>query len=100
MTKLFSYLDTIGVSYHMMINESVHSYSDQYLDVEPTTISYYGIPMLSFRSIPAGYVKLYLKHAIEKVFALILVIFTLPIMILFGILIKYTSKGPIIYKQE
>ena len=61
-TKLFSYLDTIGVSYHMMINESVHSYSDQYLDVEPTTTSYYGIPMLSFRSIPAGYVKLYMKH--------------------------------------
>ena len=98
--ELFSYLDIIGINYHMMINESVHSYSEKFLEVEPVTVSYYGLPMLSFRSVTAGYMKLYLKNGIEKIFSSILLFFSIPIFILFSILIKCTSKGPIFYNQE
>ena len=59
---IFSYLDNIGVNYHMMINESVHAYADQYLDLEPVTSSYYGIPMLSFQAVSATYIKLYVIY--------------------------------------
>jgi len=97
---IFTFLDTIGVNYHMMINDSVHSYSDQYIDLHPVTTSYYGMAMLSFHSISASHFKLYLKNGIEKIFALILLIFSFPVLLLFGILIKLSSNGPVLFKQE
>jgi len=83
----------------MMINESVHRYSDKYLGLEPVGTSYYGMPMLSFHSVAASHLKLYLKDGIEKVFALFLLLFTLPIILVFSILVKVTSTGPIFFKQ-
>jgi len=97
---IFTYLDTVGVSYHMMINESVHSYSDKHLNIKPISINYYGIPMLSFHSVSASHFKLYIKNGIEKVFAALLIIFSFPVLILFGLLVYFTSKGPIFFKQE
>ena len=98
--KIFKYLDTIGVSYHMMINESVHSYSDENLDLQPIATSYYGMPMLSFHSVNASHYKLYIKDGIEKLFAVLLLISSLPILLLFGTLVYFTSKGPILFKQH
>jgi len=97
---IFTYLDTIGVSYHMMINESVHSYSDKHLNIHPVSTNYYGMPMLSFHAISASHFKLYVKNGIEKVFAVILIIFSFPVLLLFGLLVYLTSKGPILFKQE
>lgn len=98
--EIFSYLDTIGVSYHMMINESVHSYATKNLAITPVTSSYYGLPMLSFNAVSASYIKLYIKSGIEKVLALIILMFSLPIIILFGILIKNGSNGPVFFQQK
>ena len=97
--NVFQYLDTIGVSYHIMINNNLHSYVDKNLDIEPIATSYYGLPMLSFNSIRASYLKLYIKNSIEKLFALLLLLFSLPIIFIFAIIIKMTSKGPIFFKQ-
>ena len=97
---IFTYLDTIGVSYHMMINESVHSYSDKNLNIRPISINYYNMPMLSFHAIKANHFKLYIKNGIEKFFAVLLIIFSFPILLLFGLLVYFTSKGPIFFKQE
>ncbi len=98
--EIFTYLDTIGVSYHMMINESVHTYSDKNLNIIPVSINYYGMPMLSFHAIKASHIKLYIKNGIEKVFAVLLIIFSFPVLLLFGLLVYFTSKGPILFKQE
>ena len=98
--EIFTYLDTIGVSYHMMINESVHSYSDKHLNIKPVSSNYYGMPMLSFHAIKASHIKLYIKNGIEKVFAVLLIIFSFPVLLLFGLLVYFTSKGPILFKQE
>jgi len=95
----FNYLETVGVSYHMMINESVHRYSDKYIGLQPITTSYYGMPMLSFHSVPASHIKLYLKNGIEKVFAFMLLIFTIPIILFFSILVKLSNPGPVFFKQ-
>ncbi len=40
-----------------------------------------------------------LKRGLEFVFALLLFWFLFPLLVLIGILIKLTSKGPVIYKQ-
>ncbi|RMZ48908.1 sugar transferase [Candidatus Marinimicrobia bacterium PRS2] len=98
--EIFTYLDTIGVNYHMMINESVHTYSDKHLNIRPVSNNYYGMPMLSFHAIKASHIKLYIKNGIEKVFAVLLIIFSFPVLFLFGILVYFTSKGPIFFKQE
>ena len=97
---IFKYLDTIGVSYHIMLNESVHIYTEKYLNIVPNTSSYYGIPMVTFNSISANHIKLYIKNCIEKILAFILLILFLPILLLFGVLIKCTSTGSILFKQE
>jgi len=98
--EIFTYLNTIGISYHMMINESVHTYSDKHLNIRPCSINYYGMPMLSFHSVTASHFKLYIKNGIEKVFAVLLIIFSFPVLLLFGTLVFFTSKGPILFKQE
>jgi len=97
---VFNFLDIIGVSYHMMINESVHSYSDENISLQPVASSYYGMQMLSFHSISASHFKLYIKNGIERLFALLLLIFSFPIVLLFGILVHITSRGPILFKQQ
>jgi len=97
---IFTYLDTIGVSYHMMINESVHTYSDKHLNIRPISSNYYNMPMLSFHAIKASHFKLYIKNGIEKVFAVLLIIVSFPVLLLFGLLVYLTSKGPILFKQE
>gem|GEM_PF-1136557 len=97
---IFTYLYTIGVSYHMMINESVHSYSDKHLNIRPISSNYYNMPMLSFHAIKASHFKLYIKNGIEKVFAVLLIIVSFPVLLLFGLLVYLTSKGPILFKQE
>lgn len=98
--EIFTYLDTIGVSYHMMINESVHTYSDKHLNIIPISSNYYDMPMLSFHAIKASHFKLYIKNGIEKVLAVLLIMFSFPILLLFGLLVYLTSKGPILFKQE
>jgi len=98
--EIFTYLDDIGVSYHMMVNESVHTYSDENLNLQPITTSYYGLPMLSFRSLNVGHFKLYVKNGIEKVLALMILLFSFPVLILFSALVRLTSKGPILFKQQ
>tara|TARA_Y100000588_G_C14217038_1_gene909290 strand:- start:70 stop:1506 length:1437 start_codon:yes stop_codon:yes gene_type:complete len=96
--SIFTYLDTIGVSYHMMINEAVYNYTNEKIDTK--TSYYYGIPMLSFHAISASYIKLHIKTIIEKIFSFFLLILSLPILVIVGIIIKFTSSGPIIFKQQ
>ena len=45
-------------------------------------------------------VKYFIKFMIDILFSFIFLICTLPFFIIFGILIKLTSKGPILFKQE
>jgi len=56
--------------------------------------------MLSFHSVSASHFKLYIKNGIEKAFALLLLFFSIPVLLLFSILVKYSSKGPVLFKQE
>ena len=56
--------------------------------------------MLSFHAIKASHFKLYIKNGIEKVFAILLIMFSFPVLFLFGLLVYFTSKGPILFKQE
>ena len=43
---------------------------------------------------------MFIKHMIDKIFGLILIVLIFPILVLLSIAIKLNSKGPIIFKQK
>ena len=57
------------------------------------------IPFFSFSNTPTDYLALKVKVFTDYVFALMTMVIFLPAMIAIAILIKYTSPGPIFFKQ-
>lgn len=58
------------------------------------------IPFLTFRNTPSDVVALSLKWLVDFSLSLLFLIIWAPIFVLIGLLIKFTSKGPIIFKQK
>jgi len=98
--ECFEFFHSVGVNYHVMVNTRISDINYESLRLEPILEDYYGLPMLSFNSLNANLYSLYIKNIWEKVFAMLLIIFSTPIIFLFGILIKMTSRGPIFFQQE
>jgi len=96
----FLFLDLIGVNYHITMNESVYRYVSKFKNIKPVSVNYYGISVLSFKSVPADYFKLFFKNIIERIFAIVLLIISFPVLFAVGLIIKISSKGPIIFKQK
>jgi exopolysaccharide biosynthesis polyprenyl glycosylphosphotransferase len=57
------------------------------------------VPLLTFSMTPDHAFALLLKRAMDIVGALVLLILLLPVMIVVGVLVKLTSRGPAIYRQ-
>lgn len=58
-----------------------------------------GFPLLEFQTFYAKEWQLFLKRAIDLVLSTLAIVFFSPLMILVAILIKLTSKGPVLFKQ-
>ncbi|MBC8306080.1 MAG: sugar transferase [Pelagibacterales bacterium] len=98
--ECFEFFHSVGVNYHVMVNTTITNINYESLRLEPILEDYYGLPMVSFNSLNANLYSLYIKNILEKILAIILILFTAPIILLFGFLIKITSRGPILFKQE
>ncbi len=59
-----------------------------------------GIPVLDISSSPMVGWNRYLKATEDRILALFIIILILPLFILISIIIKFTSKGPILFKQD
>ena len=59
-----------------------------------------GLPMISVRTSPMEGVGIFVKRFLDIVFSLIAIILLSPIMLLVALLVKLTSRGPVLYKQE
>jgi exopolysaccharide biosynthesis polyprenyl glycosylphosphotransferase len=57
------------------------------------------VPLLTFSTTPDHAFELLVKRVMDIVLSAILLAVLFPLMVLVGILIKLTSKGPMIYKQ-
>jgi exopolysaccharide biosynthesis polyprenyl glycosylphosphotransferase len=57
------------------------------------------VPILTFSTTPDHAFALFVKRVLDVVLAAILLVMLCPFMLLIGILIKLTSKGPVIYRQ-
>ncbi len=59
-----------------------------------------GIPVVSLASTPLDGMNRVLKRVLDLIVGVILFILFLPLMIMLGLLVKLTSKGPIFFTQE
>ena len=60
-----------------------------------------GLPVINIRNVPlTNPFKMFEKRVVDILSSIVLIIIFSPIMLLSCILIKLTSKGPIIFKQE
>jgi exopolysaccharide biosynthesis polyprenyl glycosylphosphotransferase len=57
------------------------------------------VPLITFSTTPDHPLSLFVKRAMDVVFSILLLMASLPLMILVALLVKLTSKGPIIYSQ-
>jgi len=67
----------------------------------PSEISHFdSIPFITYQNKPSNEFALGWKYVFDFSFSLVVILLWMPIFLLIGILIKATSKGPIIFKQK
>ncbi len=59
-----------------------------------------GVPFLKIKSIPMNIWNRILKRGFDVAFASFIMIISSPLFVILSLLVKFTSKGPIFYKQE
>ena len=73
----------------------------KYLPAKPYVEEIGGLPLINMRYIPLDNIlNKTIKRLVDIVGSLVAIIIFSPIMLIVAILIKLTSKGPIIFKQE
>ena len=55
--------------------------------------------ILSFHRSSHKHLELFIKYTIDKILALVFLTITLPLFVVISIIVKLTSKGPVIFKQ-
>jgi len=58
------------------------------------------IPFITYHNKPSNEFALSWKYIFDFSFSLMVIILWMPIFVLIGVVIKFTSKGPIIFKQK
>ncbi|OPJ59544.1 undecaprenyl-phosphate glucose phosphotransferase [Clostridium chromiireducens] len=80
---------------------SIIPFCYKYIPSQPYIDQIGNIPLINLRRIPLDNLgNAFIKRSIDVIASLILIICTSPIMILTAIIIKLTSKGPVIFKQN
>ena len=83
------------------IKTHIVPYYYKYVPAKPYIDDLDGLPIIDTRHIPLDNLfKNLLKRSFDIIFSLFAIIITSPIMLLAAIMVKLTSKGPIIFKQE
>ncbi|HEX4230810.1 MAG TPA: sugar transferase [Bryobacteraceae bacterium] len=91
---VFLFCDEEGVRTRVFLDFFPHVNSEMSLDRVGNA------PLLTFSAAPADDVSLLAKRAIDVVVSLLAVVILSPLMLLAAVLVKLTSRGPIIYRQK
>ena len=71
------------------------------IPTKPLTEDFDGMPVINIRAVPLqGLFNRFIKRIIDILGALFGIVLFSPVFIILSIIIKFTSKGPIIFKQE
>ncbi len=91
--EIFLLCEEEGVKTRVMLTFFPHVTSKVYLE------ALQDLPLLTFTTTPQNDYLLLVKNGIDLVLACALLVLTAPLFALIALLIKTTSKGPIIFKQ-
>ena len=91
--EIFLLCEEEGVKTRVMLSFFPHVTSKVYLE------ALQDLPLLTFTTTPQNDYLLLVKNGIDLVLACALLVLTAPLFALIALLIKTTSKGPIIFKQ-
>jgi len=94
MEELFLLCDEQGVRTRVVVDFFPHVNSQVYLDRLGST------PLLTFSAAPHDEIRLLAKRVTDVVLAAAALVLLLPIMLLIALLIRLTSPGPAIFRQE
>lgn len=72
----------------------------QFVSVGGAIEEFEGLPVIGVQGSPLEGPNLYFKRIIDFLVALILLTLLLPLLIIIGLLVKLTSRGPVFYRQE
>jgi exopolysaccharide biosynthesis polyprenyl glycosylphosphotransferase len=71
------------------------------MSASPSEIHHFeSIPFITYQNKPSNEFALSWKYVFDFTFSLFVIVLWMPIFIIIGIMIKFTSKGPIIFKQK
>lgn len=91
---VFLECDEEGIRTRVAINQFPHVNSEMYLETLGR------IPLLTFSATPHDEIRLLAKRATDIVFSGLGLLLLWPVMVLAALLVKLTSPGPIIFRQE
>ncbi len=72
----------------------------QFISVGGSIQDFDGLPVLGLQESTIDGVNFWIKRIFDIIFSILLIIFFSPLMLVIGILVKLTSKGPCFYEQE
>jgi Undecaprenyl-phosphate glucose phosphotransferase len=65
-----------------------------------TTTDFDGMPMIGLRESPHFGINAIVKRVMDVALSLVALVVFAPVMLVIGVLVKFTSPGPIFYRQE
>lgn len=72
----------------------------EFVTLRGSVSEFEGMPLISLRDTPLYGWNIIVKRVLDIVFSSLVIIFTSPVMLIIAILIKLTSTGPLLLKQE
>ncbi|MDO8142612.1 MAG: undecaprenyl-phosphate glucose phosphotransferase [Candidatus Brocadiales bacterium] len=72
----------------------------EFVTLRGSVSEFEGMPLISLRDTPLYGWNIIVKRVLDVVFSSLVLILTAPAMLIIAILVKLTSKGPLLFKQE
>ena len=89
-----TFLETEGIKTHLAVDH----FNLRFAKVELTSI--FDFPLLTFETVSAGVGQLMIKRLLDLVISFVLLIILSPVFLITALVIKYTSPGPVFFRQE
>lgn len=93
--------DVIDLCERAGVKSQIIPYYYKYIPAKPYMDHLDGLPVIDTRHVPLdNFLKSTGKRVFDIVFSIVAIVLTLPLMVFSYIMVKLTSPGPVIYRQE
>jgi exopolysaccharide biosynthesis polyprenyl glycosylphosphotransferase len=93
--KYLKKIENIGLTVSFYLAE-VFGEIPSFVSLESSLTS----PIITFHPSPPHYAQIFIKYILDRIIALIAILLLFPVFIVISVIIKLTSKGPILYKHQ